>query len=303
MAMVVASTAHTARRAAKRLRKRLRRAKSVGQAAGLWLRNTTSRQSVLGTLPVSVSLTSYGDRLRTVALAIESIAAGQSLPSRLILWLDDDAELPDGKLPKSLQRLQRRGLEIRVAPNVGPHGKYFGYVNSLSHHHVPLLTADDDIMYPRRWLTTLYDAHLRHPQEIHCYWAKRITASNGQIDHYQQWPVVTDTAPFQGNFALGVSGVIYPPAMLNELARRGNAFEDFCPKADDIWLHWTALQAGIKIRQTEEKAHHFPLIPGTQGNSLLQSNVDDGGNNSSIQGLYSEGDILTLNKSLSVWAT
>lgn len=302
MAKVVASSAHAARRAAKRLRKRLRRAKSVVQAAGLWLRNTTSRQSVVGTLPVSVSLTSYGERLRTVALAIESIAAGKSLPSRLILWLDHDAELPDGKLPKSLQRLQRRGLEICVAPNVGPHGKYFGYVNSLPRHEVPLVTSDDDIMYPRRWLASLYDAYLRHPQEIHCHWAKRITAPHGLIDHYEHWPVATDTAPSQANFALGVSGVIYPPAMLSELARRGNAFTDFCPKADDIWLHWTALQAGIKIRQIQAKAHHFPLIPGTQGNSLLQSNVDDGGNNSSVQGLYSEGDILTLNKSVSVWA-
>lgn len=259
-----------------------------------------ARQPVVGTLPVSVSLTSYGDRLRTVALAIESIGAGTVKPARLILWLDHDTVLPHGKLPQSLRRLQRRGLEIKVAPNVGPHGKYFGYVNSLTYHQVPLVTADDDIMYPRRWLSTLYQGFVLHPGDIHCHWAKQVTLDHGRLNPYKSWPVVADTAPRLTNFALGVSGVIYPPVMLNGLASRGTAFQASCPRADDLWLHWSALQEGIRIRQVRPAAHHFPLIPGTQSGGLLQENVDGGGNDSSISRLYTEGDLEALSKSLTI---
>lgn len=296
MTEFVATNVLKARRVAKRLRKRARRVKSGVQAGRLWLRNVVSRQPVTGQVPVTVSLTSYGPRLRSVALAIESMAAGTSRPARLTLWLDNDVELPNGKMPKSLLRLQRRGLEICTTPNVGPHGKYYGYVTSLPSHTVPLVTADDDIMYPRRWLASLYEAHLRHPLDVHCHWAKHMTTTDGKIDPYHEWPVATDTAARQGNFALGVSGVIYPPNMLNELALRGSEFTKTCPKADDIWLHWTAMQAGISVRQTGNIAHHFPLIPGTQGESLLHSNVANGGNDLCIHNLYKEGDVITLNQ-------
>lgn len=295
---MVASSVPTVRRVARRLRKRARRVRSGVQAGSLWLRNLTSRKSVKGTVPVVVSLTSYGPRMRSVALAIESMAAGSSRPARLILWLDDDVELPNGMMPKSLERLRRRGLEICTMPNFGPHGKYYGYVTSQPSHDVPLVTADDDIMYPRHWLADLYAAHLRHPADIHCNWAKQMTTSNGTIDPYQEWPVATATTASQGNFAVGVSGVVYPPAMLSALARGGSTFTETCLMADDIWLHWTALQAGIEIRQSGRTAHHFLMIPGTQEEGLLQSNVANGGNDSCIRKLYSEGDIAILSTSL-----
>lgn len=284
------------RRLARQWHKKYKKASSVLRAFRLRVRNRLSRTAVVGTVPVAVSLTSYGDRVLSVAVAIESIVAGTAKPARLILWLDDDLELPPGGLPKSLRRLQRRGLEIRAAENVGPHGKYFGYVNSLPHHELPLVTADDDIMYPRHWLGSLYAAHLAHPDDINCHWARTLTTSHGRIDPYAAWPVVRDTVARPENFALGVSGVIYPAAMLNELASRGKAFSAYCPKADDIWLHWTALQSGTKIRQIGTVAHHFPMIPGTQDTALGQGNVADGGNNVCLHKLYTEGDILALNQ-------
>ena len=84
--------------------------------ARLWLRNIFAREPItLDGGPV-VSLTSYGKRLERVFIAIESIAAGDTLPGRVILWIDNDHA--SVKLNRGLRRLVRRGLEIRNCPNL-----------------------------------------------------------------------------------------------------------------------------------------------------------------------------------------
>ena len=73
-------------------------------------------------------VTSFGERLKVVFYTIESIANGSQLPSRLTLWVEK--EWLDKGLPDSLQRLQKRGLEIKETENLGPHKKYFPEIMS-----------------------------------------------------------------------------------------------------------------------------------------------------------------------------
>src|SRR5690606_5888706 len=94
----------------------------------------------------TVSLTTHGERISRVHIAIESIAQGNQLPGRIILWLDEPDVLD--ALPQALRRQAARGLEVRLSSNYGPHTKYFPYVRSEAVHHVPLATADDDVVYP-----------------------------------------------------------------------------------------------------------------------------------------------------------
>lgn len=257
--------------------------------AALTVRNRYAHSSVLGSAPVVVSLTSYGQRISRVHLAIESIARGNLKPSGFILWLDDPAAFDD--LPRELVRLQGRGLEIRLTTNLGPHTKYYPYVSSVPDHHLPLVTADDDIVYPRRWLAALYNSYLAHPGDISCHWANRMVTGGNSIAGYAQWMPCRTTKPRADHFALGVSGVIYPPAMLHALVRFGSRFTEVSPTADDIWLHWVALQTGLRIRQVAPRPRHFPLVPGTQQVTLRAGNVEQNGNDRWIRGLYSEQDL------------
>ena len=238
--------------------RRLRRANSVD-----------SRFAVAPGGPV-VSLTSYGDRVESVHLAIESIAQGSVLPSRMILWLDQEDIYNNP--PESLQRLRRRGLEICLTSNYGPHTKYFPFLN---HHHSfsrPLVTADDDILYPVDWLSRLVDASNERPDLINCYRARVIAFSGNELAPYEEWRLCTSTHPASHHFATGVSGVIYPPEFLALLKQAGTGFEDCCPKADDIWLHVQALRHRFLIRQIVERSRHFPMIPGSQRIALQDRN-------------------------------
>ena len=103
-----------------------------------------------------MSLTTFGPRIAIAYLAIEAIGRGILKPSRLMLWLD--AREQGRALPPSLLRLAERGLEIRYCEDIGPHKKYYPFVASQRSFERPLVTADDDVIYPRDWLRELMQA-------------------------------------------------------------------------------------------------------------------------------------------------
>jgi hypothetical protein len=282
------------RRAYRFLRKRAKRVSSYVWLAGLKLRNRMSRSSVLGNAEVTVSLTTYGSRLKTVAYAIESIAAGNIRPKRMLLWLDDLRAFE--QRPASVRRLERRGLEVGLTKNYGPHTKYFPSLDTALSENLPIVTADDDILYPRRWLHGLVAAAWKHPEEVSCYRASIVTSVGGRIAPYDSWPRCKDTVASVTRFATGVSGVYYPVTMLRALAAHGQEFLKRSPRADDIWLHWVALQGDIRIRQISPTARAFPYIPGTQEQTLVEENVHQGANDLRIAGLYAPSDIERLTR-------
>ena len=286
--LLVRTTARRGRKAAKRLR--------AGIAfAHLRLRNLAARRPATGTAPVVVSMTTHGARLKTVATALESIARGSTRPQRLLLWLQTPEQFRTA--PAALRRLERRGVEVLLSPDYGPHTKYYPYVASVERHTVPLVTADDDIIYPRNWLALLTDANRRHPDAVCGHWISIIGPSVDGIADYATWARARDTAARTANFAVGVSGVIYPPAMLQELKGHGTGFAAACPGADDIWLKWVALRAGILVRQVRPVPRHFPMIPGSQGDALMKTNVGESRNDHWIRGLFTAEDVAVLTSS------
>jgi len=280
------------RAAYRRVRKAAKRASSHVGLALLRLRNRFSTAPVLGDAPAMVSLTSYGSRIDTVAYTIESIAAGTVRPQRLVLWLDDPQRFAER--PAALRRLERRGLEVRLTENRGPHTKYFPSLGLALADGLPLVTADDDILYPPGWLAGLVAAGREHPEVVNCYRASVIALRDGAVAPYVTWPRCKDVKTSAAHFATGVSGVRYPTTMLEALSEHGDEFAHRSPKADDIWLHWVALRAGIGVRQVSPRAVHFPYLPGTQEETLVSGNIGLGANDRYVAGLYEPGDVAAL---------
>ncbi|WP_136585343.1 hypothetical protein [Microbacterium hydrothermale] len=164
--------------------------------------------------------------------------------------------------------------------------------------HLDLVTADDDILYTRDWLSSLLQIDNEGGSLIICHRAHRISMINGDIAPYRYWRRVESSSPSVLNFATGVMGVRYPAAFAWTLAGTGPEFLAVCPHADDVWLHAMALRNGLRIRQVEERAREFPVMLGSQQFSLVSKNAFDGGNDRQIVATYTAHDTKLLEQAL-----
>lgn len=270
-------------RVARKVSRRSREILSPFTLMYLSILNRIKRSSILGSEPALVSMTSHGERTEAVFATIEAIGRGRVKPSRLILWLDDQARFEN--LPLSLRRLQARGLEIKLTQNLGPHTKYFPSLAEVETGN-RLVTADDDILYPRDWLRRLVEAAREYPDFVNCHRAKIVRVKDGVMLPYNDWRDCWGHGGDAAVFATGVSGVIYPATMVEALKQRGRAFQDCAPRADDVWLHAVAVDEGIPVRQIGVAAVHFAATPSTQHLGLMHINVHQSENDTQISGTY-----------------
>ena len=224
--------------------------------------------------------------------AIESIGLGTNKPSRIILWLNDKDKCLNP--PESLERLKSRGLEIKYSENYGPHTKYYPYIQNELDSQKPLVTADDDNIYPKDWLKRMLEAYKAKPSVIHCYRTRRISLNNMKFLPYNEWDYCSGNTPSHENFITGVSGAIYPQEFLNYLKKQGDIFKKFSIKNDDIWLTLNALRSGFKIAQISNRPLDLSKIPGSQKKRLMDYNVGLGGNQVQLIQTFTKEDLEKL---------
>ena len=185
---------------------------------------------------VVVSLTTFGERIDTVHLAIESIMQGSMRPNHIILWLAED-EFNGKNLPRTLLQQQGRGLEIAYCNDLKSYNKL---IHSL--HKFPnaaIITIDDDIIYEYDLVERLVNTHINHPNAVCACRMHRIRLDNNKKQRsYLDWDLcIHDNIESPLNFPTGVGGVLYPPHCFNNEVLNSTVFMDLCPKADDIWFY------------------------------------------------------------------
>lgn len=230
-----------------------------------FLRQQTMSSSVSGTTTerlsnteVIVSLTTHGQRIYEVYLAIESIMQGSIKPNRIILWLSQDDK--DQPIPQTLKNQQSRGLEIRYTNDIGPYTK--SIPSFLAFPDASIVTIDDDILYPYDALEMLLHCHQQHPQSI-C--ANRILDltfdKQGNPHSLPSLKELSDkTRICPCNFFEGVGSVLYPPHCFPQESLNPAIFQFLCPTADDVWMNVLALRHKVSVVPANQHYHRFPLI-------------------------------------------
>lgn len=238
---------------------------------------------------VVVSLTSYPARINMVQYTIYSLLNQSANYDKIILYLGKD-KFPnlETDLPQELINLCGDKFEIHwVEKDLCSFTKL---IPALKEYPDALIvTADDDIVYPYRWLELLLLSYVKNPTEISCHRAHKIIFEDEKIKPYRQWKFSYPKACVSyNNFLTGVGGVLYPPHCLSEDVFDEEKFMRLCPQADDIWFWAMAIENNTQIRIVENNITRLEYIEGTQEVGLCYSNVREEKNDVQLQNVLNE---------------
>ncbi|MEZ8658693.1 hypothetical protein AB6D68_06215 [Vibrio cyclitrophicus] len=228
-----------------------------------------------------VSLTCFPARISKVFLTVESLFYQRcNIDFEVELYLSLD-EFPKRKLPSSILRLQKRGLKVYFVE--GNERSYKKLIYSYAKWDKPVVTVDDDIFYPSKFVCKLYEAHVENPEDIIFFRGKKIHFQDNTIGLYSSY---NEACNYEANKYLlptGVSGVLYPDGSLHKDYNKAEIYSQLAPHADDLWFKVMTLLNGRASRLCHSRSIHFPLILGSQKISLRKVNVSSGLSKNDVQ--------------------
>lgn len=223
---------------------------------------------------VIVSLTTYGNRLYSVYLTIESLLNQTLKPNMVILWLAE--ELRGVRLPILLQMQVDRGLSIDYYKDIRSYKKLIPSLKKYPNDII--ITADDDLIYEIDMVEKLFNAYKINPKLIYFNRGHRIRLKkDGKPDKYLKWYWrVLDYKISALNFPTTGGGTLFPPHCFNNEVFNEQVFMDICTYADDIWFKAMALYNGTKCRKVythNNGGEDYIENPHVQDNALSSYNV------------------------------
>ena len=193
---------------------------------------------------VSIALSSH--RVASFERVLRTVIEQSLKPTSVFVWFSDhpyllDDGIEEADLPSSLVRFASESaidVEFRSTNNIGPHRKLLPLLRQVRHETRPplIVTADDDTLYPHRWLEALVAGH----EESKCasaFRARRARLAPSPDWDYEAWPLVDpfDEVESRRLFITGREGMAVLPNMFD--ARIYDpSFADLCPSRSDAWI-------------------------------------------------------------------
>ena len=229
---------------------------------------------------VIVSLTSFPKRINIVWVTIASLMNQTVKPKKIILWLAEE-QFPDKKLPGSLERMKKRGLEIKFCDDIRPHKKYFYTMKEFPNDII--ITADDDIFYPEDHIETLIKGSQKYPDCVVCRWSHEILMDkDGKFLPYNEWPDDPNGEPSLTLLPVGCNGVLYPPQALAAEVFNKEKIKELALFTDDLWLKCMELLNNTPAVNCDKTSIIFFNNIFSQYSGLWKSNAKTGVNRNDL---------------------
>lgn len=200
---------------------------------------------------IIVSMTSYPRRIGTVDEVLDTIYSQTRKADEVLLWLAEE-QFPgrEADLPEKLRTLTAdKRLTIRWCDDLKGHKKYFYALQEYTNDVV--VTIDDDLLYPRDMLESLYKSYLLYPNAVSTLRAHLILVSEQkQILPYDAWIHETDRCihqPCMQLMASGGAGDLYPPNLYRKEFFDRDVVERYCLWADNLWVKAMELVSDVPV--------------------------------------------------------
>lgn len=231
-----------------------------------------------------VSLTSFPSRINEIWITIDLVLRQTFKPDMVILWLANE-QFENLSLPESLLKLKEKGLTIRFCDDLRSHKKY--YYSMKEFKDSIIITVDDDVYYPKDFLSKIIEFHKKFPEAIIANKAHSMKFRQETVLPYRKWRHNDKSIKIPSHLlvAVGVGGVLYPPRSLSNEVFDQEVFKEICFFADDLWLKINALLINTKVVATDYYNKDFITIGKTQRVKLVTQNALHGGNDVQLKNL------------------
>ncbi|EMI5492186.1 hypothetical protein REJ26_003331 [Providencia stuartii] len=221
-----------------------------------------------------ISLTSYSGRFKSLHLTIESLLQQSLPPKTIFLWLSMDDINNNNGIPKKVSKLEKRGLIIKIKKGNIRSYKKLSYIKEILSPDIShVITADDDILYPRYWAESLINKSIKN-NCVSCFRGHNFIVKD-DIYNYK-CAMKNNTSYDLPSFNLiptGCSGIAYPKEAISDLVSDASLFNTLAPDTDDIWYKMMTLDRNFKCCRVNKHNVHFPIILSSLGDSLFSKNV------------------------------
>ena len=251
-----------------------------------------------------VSLTSVESRLPTLPFVLESIFTQTLAPFKVVLWLSDRERVRNAART-TLKKFIDSGLDVRFVEDVGPHTKLIYALREFPDK--PIISLDDDMLYPFNTIQYLWDQHLKHGNAVIANWARELSFdANGKIRGTRSGRLLTppslerkieqDAAfvsiPTLFGFPYGTCGVLYPVGSLNEQVFDVKTFQKLCPKEDDVWFKAMGLlnRTPVAVTNLGINPPHYSVL-GSQAEALRHFNHGAQQNTQQLEAVFEHFDL------------
>lgn len=242
---------------------------------------------------VIISLTTYGTRIETVYLTIESLFHQTARANKIILWLDEE-EFNEVNIPYSLKKLTQRGLTIKFCKNIRSYKKLIPTLKLYPEEII--ITVDDDVLYPEYLVENFLKEYKKDKNNIYFYRGHRIKFKGDKLEKYQLWELNTQNKEASYlNFPTGVGGILYPPNCFYKDILEEELFMSLSPLGDDIWFKAMSLLKDKKCKKVDfvgEYIKDFISIDYSQEESLTEINMYGGKNDEQLEKVFKNYDKL-----------
>lgn len=189
-----------------------------------------------------VSIATYPKRAHLLPAVIEALNQQTQLPQKWIVVLTEE-EWPELQLPKYLNKLIQRGLEIVWVKNNSFAVKKLLPVMQ-KYPDVGVITLDDDIIYNKSLVQGLLNNRIENPKTIVGYVGKAMVKKENQLHmYYREKNAADKNTPSIQVYLIGWGGIYYPAGSLHEKAFNEDEVRRIVPgRGSDIWF-WVAALA------------------------------------------------------------
>lgn len=242
-------------------------------------------------LNLVITLTSYPKRIKSVHMVIESLFMQTVKANEILLYLSR-LEFPEKEqnLPHELLRIVgKNGFKIIwVDDNLKSHKKYY-YVLQDKRNAI-VITVDDDVIYADTMVADLLKGYKKFPHAVSAGRARIILRDGKEIADYKEWDGCLEeyaNQPRMDLCAIGVGGVLYPPACASDEWFSKERITALAENQDDLWLKYNEVKKRIPVVYVNKSKNDISIDRESES-SLCGLNLYGGENNSCIQKLIED---------------